>query len=478
MKKKNKTLLIIGAGITGLSAGIHALKKGYTVKIFEKNATPGGCCNGWERNGYYIDNCMHWLTGTNQHTKLFKLWKYLGAMDETSNLFQEEYFYKSTLNEESIFLYSNINKVKESMIKLSPNDLEEITLFTNTVKKIIKTNQDLSLIEKPLNYLKGPIKAYFYYHNLSLEELSKKFKHPLLQKLFTDYFPKNYSALSLIYAYATFASGNGKVFLEGSKVFSENIAKKIINLGGEIYYNSNINTIEIADNTFVSISSDKNIIYGDYLIYTGDAYHLFNNLIPSNFMPHPLKKKFSDKINYPIISSFQVAILIDSSDSTFTGTDIFEIQHVEVGKSLINRLIVKDYSYLYNGSKKIVQLFVIQNIKDIEYWISLYKQDIKEYNKAKDNTVSNLISEVTTIYPNLKNQIKIIDSWTPATYNTYFNSYYGSYMGFVFKKKNSLSTLSPKIKGIKNMYYATYWQTYMGGLPIAAKLGANVSKHL
>ena len=90
-----KKIIIIGAGITGLCSGIFLLKKGYEVSIYEKNDFAGGCCTGWERNGYYIDNCMHWLTGTNQHTRNFKLWKSVGALKETSNLYQGEYFYKS-----------------------------------------------------------------------------------------------------------------------------------------------------------------------------------------------------------------------------------------------------------------------------------------------------------------------------------------------------------------------------------------------
>ena len=41
-------LLIIGGGISGLSAGIRALEKGYSVDIYEKNANAGGCCTGWK----------------------------------------------------------------------------------------------------------------------------------------------------------------------------------------------------------------------------------------------------------------------------------------------------------------------------------------------------------------------------------------------------------------------------------------------
>lgn len=74
-----KNIIIIGSGITGLSARINALLKGYKVTIYEKNNFVGGCASGWYRKNYYIDNCMHWLTGTNQYTKDFKAWKKLGV---------------------------------------------------------------------------------------------------------------------------------------------------------------------------------------------------------------------------------------------------------------------------------------------------------------------------------------------------------------------------------------------------------------
>ena len=136
-----KKVIIIGAGVTGLSAGIHALLKGHEVSIYEKNDICGGCCGGWFRNNYYIDNCMHWLTGTNQHTKTFKLWKKLGAIDETSNLYQGKYFYKSTFENDSIELNCDTEKVRNDMIRLSPEDRKEIDKFINTVNYFIKTNK-------------------------------------------------------------------------------------------------------------------------------------------------------------------------------------------------------------------------------------------------------------------------------------------------------------------------------------------------
>ena len=163
-----KKITIIGAGITGRSAGIHALEQGYNVEIYEKNNWVGGCCTGWYRKGYYIDNCMHWLTGTNQHTKLFKLWKHVHAMDETSNLYQGEYFYKSFLNDNSIALYDDLEKTRKEMLILSIEDKKEINKFINTVK-ILSESQKKHSFTFSL-YLKGTgyFKAYKYYRKLSL----------------------------------------------------------------------------------------------------------------------------------------------------------------------------------------------------------------------------------------------------------------------------------------------------------------------
>ena len=165
-----KKVIIIGAGITGLSAGIHALLKGYDVSIYEKNKTCGGCCGGWYRNGYYIDNCMHWLTGTNQHTKTFKLWKLLGAMNETSNLYQSDYFYKSIFNNEFIELGCDTEKTRNDMIRISPEDRKEIDKFINTVNYFVKCNKQDSIVNTLYNKSNGFCKGFFRYHKLSLND--------------------------------------------------------------------------------------------------------------------------------------------------------------------------------------------------------------------------------------------------------------------------------------------------------------------
>ena len=63
MENNGLKVAIIGGGVAGLTAGIYLQKDGFNVEIFEKCGVVGGNLTGWKRNGYQIDNCIHWLTG-------------------------------------------------------------------------------------------------------------------------------------------------------------------------------------------------------------------------------------------------------------------------------------------------------------------------------------------------------------------------------------------------------------------------------
>ena len=97
MNKREK-VVVIGGGIAGLSAGIYALRAGFDAEIYEKNAIPGGECIGWNRKGYHIDNCIHWLTGTKKGTELYDVWKEVGALSDDTEYAKIDAFYTAITN--------------------------------------------------------------------------------------------------------------------------------------------------------------------------------------------------------------------------------------------------------------------------------------------------------------------------------------------------------------------------------------------
>lgn len=53
--KKQKTALIIGSGVGGLTTALYLVGQGYRVEVFEKNAFHGGRCGKLEKDGYRFD---------------------------------------------------------------------------------------------------------------------------------------------------------------------------------------------------------------------------------------------------------------------------------------------------------------------------------------------------------------------------------------------------------------------------------------
>jgi hypothetical protein len=79
MEVAEKSIIIIGAGLAGLSAGCYGQMNGYRTQIFEMHTTPGGLCTAWKRKGYTFDGCIHWLTGSRSGV-FHRFYEELGAV--------------------------------------------------------------------------------------------------------------------------------------------------------------------------------------------------------------------------------------------------------------------------------------------------------------------------------------------------------------------------------------------------------------
>jgi phytoene dehydrogenase-like protein len=78
-----RNIAIVGAGIAGLTAGIYALQSGFDVTIYESHTIPGGASTSWKRKGYLSEGGMHWLTGSSPDIPLNRLWREVGAIDDS-----------------------------------------------------------------------------------------------------------------------------------------------------------------------------------------------------------------------------------------------------------------------------------------------------------------------------------------------------------------------------------------------------------
>src|SRR5512135_3826720 len=52
---KTKSVIVIGAGIGGITAAAHLARSGFHVTVVEKNPRPGGRCDRLSRDGHLFD---------------------------------------------------------------------------------------------------------------------------------------------------------------------------------------------------------------------------------------------------------------------------------------------------------------------------------------------------------------------------------------------------------------------------------------
>ena len=168
----SKKIVIVGGGVAGLTAGIYAQKNGFESMIVEKNHFAGGNLTGWKRKNCYIDNCVHWLCGSKNGNYLNKLWKEIGAFDNLQ-LHQSEDFLVSEYNFQTVSLNKDVDKTREKMLEVSPDDEKQIEKFIKSTKLITELAN-----KKLFGQLKNYITLFAMYQNKTIKEVASEFKHP------------------------------------------------------------------------------------------------------------------------------------------------------------------------------------------------------------------------------------------------------------------------------------------------------------
>ena len=463
----NKTV-IIGGGVAGLTAGIYCKKNGIDCEILEKNAFCGGNLTGWFREGCYIDNCIHWLTGTLPGNELYGIWRDIGMITDRRELYQPGVFYESVLSGKSIAFSRYPEVTRLSMLKLSPIDTVEIDRFIDAVEAV----GDYTEKKQPSASL---LKAYARYRGITLRKLSEKFHHPLLKKAFTDYFGEYFSAIALIWAYGTFISGNGMIPKGGSKNAAKRIENRFLELGGKLRTNLTVDRI-VTDGrrAYGVITSEGEFIRAGAVICACAPSVTFGKILSVQNMPREFAAIYKNNRIAPKFSSVQAAFICPSETVPSFGTRVVSCH---IGDTQA-RIVLKEYGYepsfAPNGTT-VVQAMLFTDSDACENWIALHA-DKEQYNIEKRAYAEAMMDAITSSFPKTDGRIKCLDAWTPATYHGYFGADCGSYMAFALTPKTPLKRFSCRLKGLENVFLATQWQCAPGGLPNAARAGKSAAE--
>ena len=476
-----KKIIIIGAGISGLSAGIFGIKSGFEVEIFEMHSIPGGECTGWTRGGYHFDNCIHWLTGSNKESGLYKVWEETGALENTE-IEKFDYLYSINYEGKTLYLYRDLEKFRNHLLDLSPDDKEEIEeliavsnemkLFSIPTKKPMDMMNIIDYIKLAKSYGKAG-KHVSKFDKISIEEYAMRFKSPIIRKAITSSLPEGYSATPLFFLLGGLAAGDCGWPRGGSLAMSQRIEKKFKSLGGKINYNTRVKSIVINEDKVNGIELDNGkIIEADYIISAIDAKKLLSELLQNKYKDKVFNNQYNNPKDYPIHSSVNLGLGVKCDLSKRDHSAYFEVEPFKCGSEYVDSISIMHYcnekSFSPEGYSSIR---VNRMCDDYEYWKELKENNKELYYKEKDRICEEVISRIEKIYPETIGNIEVSDVCTPVTYERYCGAYRGAWMAFV-KKANVKNIIHKgEIKNLSNLYVAGQWVMMPGGLPGACLSG-------
>ena len=480
---EKKSIIIIGAGMAGLSAGCYAQMNGYKTRIFEKHNIPGGLCTSWKRKGYLFDGCIHWLFGsrTGQFNKFFHE---LGALQNRQFIDHEEFIRIEGDEGKSLIIYANIDRLENHMKELAPEDTGLIEEFCNDIRIITRNEPSIqkpmelmgiSDMMKMLKMLQW-VKTMRKYSKISIQDFAAHFKNPFMRKVFPLAFEDipNMTMFGLINTLADSHKKNAGMPLGGSLAFSRDIEKRYTDLGGEVAYKSRVNKILVENDQAAGVRLEDGTEYmADMVISACDGRTTLFDMLDGKYLNDNIRNYYD---NWPIYEAFlQISLGINQDFSNEPHKIILPFKEpIKVGNKTRDWATVRHYCHdpsMAPPGKSVVTVSFM--FLDYEYWKKLY-EDREGYKADKKAVADAVIIQLDQRFPGIRDNIEIIDVATPVTYERYTGNWKGSYMGWLETPQTAGKYMKRSLPGLGNFYMAGQWIYMGGGVPGAVMSGRHL----
>lgn len=479
-----KSMIIIGAGITGLTSGIYAKKSGFDVQIYESHYLPGGMCTGWNRKGYYFEGCFHYikLLGVSKTSLFHDVWKELGLFNDVKLINQEYLQVFRDESGESLYVYTDPDKLQEAMLSISKEDEKQIKVLCQTIKRCYWFTHRTGInpfqwLWKIINILSA-MPFLFKYGKLNLKEYGMTFKHPLIRQTITKMFDyEEVSCIQLPMFLGLYYKENVNFPEGGSLRLMKGIEKSFVSLGGNISYKTPVKRIVIENNQAIGVElEDGSIKKADIILSAADGYKTLFHLLGNQFTTQKHKDLYDHQ---PIYTSFiQVSFGMKKKME-----DIPYVLRVNtknafhIAGEMKTDLCLVHYDFDKTLAPPDCSTLIVLYTTNFKWWENIEYQS-EAYRLEKEKILKTTIEQLELILPEVASQIEVTDVSTPYTTVRYTHNY-KSGLGFIPTVDYMKALRNPQFQldGLSHFYLAGQWVSGMG-VPNAALSGKNVIKEI
>ncbi|MHA1636792.1 MAG: phytoene desaturase family protein [Candidatus Thorarchaeota archaeon] len=481
-----KSVIVIGAGLGGLSTGVYAQLNGYSTRIFELNRGPGGVAVCWKRKDYWIDGGIHFLSGCKPGLDFNKILKELGAQDVPMVDFHTYARFVDEDSNRAVDITGDLQKFESEFSALFPDDLDIINDIVSAAKSLSK--KDLSVVGfgKPVELMgkkdslaemwqmRSLIKFMFGKYNLQIKDYVERVNDPLLRDILLVMFLPEVPVWFIIMILSQLASGQMTLLSEGSMSFINAIEKRFLDLGGNITYQSEVVKILVENNRAIGIRlKDGTEYFADYIIPAMDGHDVVYGFLDGKYVDEKINQRYTKwELGNPLVMvNFGVAREFRATPSLV----LYKLEDpIAMGDTELDNMMVRIFNYSRGFSPEGKTVVQIEFEHEWAYWNDLRSTDLSLYKEAKNRIAAESLKRLERHFPGITKQVEVTDVATPYTMWRYTRNREGSYMGWLPTSKLLTLRLRKSLPGLDGMYMAGQWAMGMGSVPTSIFSGRQV----
>jgi prolycopene isomerase len=458
-------VVVVGAGLGGLSAAACLAKAGRSVLLVERQDGPGGNAHAFERGEYTFDPAIH-VTAHGYNIEFLDV--YLGALGlaERLDLVLMDSLYSVAVDGERFTLPVGEQAVVDYFAGLFPAEAEGIARYVETAAQVTRESQapPPRVALKDLEAVMEALPMLFKYRSSTLGDAIGEFvSDPQAASLLGAQWPY----MGLPPSKLSFMAGTGvwMAFMEQGPVYvrgsfqrlADVLAEAVRGSGGEIVYESEVSRIEVEDGRVAGVVIDGERRVGAPLVVSNaDAKLTFERLLGEENVPDRFMKRV--RRMRPSISAFLLYSActlpvheLDLASEVFVyehwnhDASWEDVQEGRLGGMWLSIPTLHDRSLAPEGEHLVM-------------FTSLMPYDIGEpWEQAKARYAEQAIEKVEGVLPGYRDSITFVDSATPETFERYTLAEQGAIYGWANAPNQVQPKRLPHETPIEGLYLAGHW---------------------
>jgi phytoene dehydrogenase-like protein len=478
-----KRMVIVGAGIAGLSTGCYARMNGYTATILEMHNIPGGLCTAWTRKGYTFDISMHMLVGS-KTGPLRQMWQELGVVGDQGFFYHDE-MARIESGGKRLSVCTDPRRLEEQMLALSPADAR---LTKELIRLLSGRDMSGAMSLKPAE-MAGPydtlktlaavlplMGTFRKYGKLTIQEFAQRFQDPFLRDavrfiIDSPGWPMPRFPMVGMAGLLKSAVAEAGVPLGGSQGVVFQMADLYQKLGGEIHYRSRVNDVIIEDDQAVGVRLEDGAEHrADTVVWAGDGHTVIFDILGGRYLDDEVRSMYDEWT--PCVPLVHVMLGVARDLSSEPRRIVFELEKPfsiagEEHRWLYCLHHCFDQSMAPPGKSAVEVWYATR----YDYWEELALDRVR-YEAEKKRIADVTIAELDKRWPGFASQIEVVDVPTPATYVRYTGNWRGSPDGWCITPENmTKQTMLRSLPGLSGFHMVGQWTVPFSGTVMAALSG-------